>query len=272
MSSGKRYVICLSGGGTGNCIFTLRVCQTPMYTLPVVPSPRMMPQIFATQKACEFSRAHFQLEIPVNMSPLAFMSIPLSAWIGLGVSFAACGLIVLTKSWHGPFTYDTEVGPQKFHEKATPRIGGTALFLDFWAGTLVAPSSTRPLLIDLGLCGALAFFAGSAEDLWKKTRPVLRLGATAGAALSFCLLTGYRVTRLEIPIIDELLVFPFISIAFTVFAIAGLMNAVNIIDGFHGLASGSVVLMTAAFGAVAAAVGDTQLLLIAVSWPCCWVF
>ena len=82
--------------------------------------------------------------------------------------------------------------------------------------------------------------------------------------MSFCLLTGYRVTRLEIPIADELLMLPFISVGFTVFAIVGLLNAVNIIDGFHGLGSGSVILMTGAFGVVAAVVGDAQLLLIAV--------
>ena len=193
-----------------------------------------------------------------------FAFIPLSAWVGFGVSLAVCGLIVLTKGWHGSFTFDTEVGPQKFHDKATPRIGGTAIFLGFWAAAFFAPPPTRQLLIPLGLCGAIAFFAGSGEDIWKKTRPALRLTAATGAALSFCLLTGYRVTRLELPVADELLVFPFISAAFTVFAIAGLMNAVNIIDGFHGLAAGSVVLMTGAFGVVAAVVGDTQLLLVAV--------
>ncbi len=171
---------------------------------------------------------------------------------------------MLTKGLHGSFTFDTEVGPQKFHEKATPRIGGAALLLGFWAAALFTPPPTRQLLSLLGLCGAIAFLVGFGEDLWKKTWPVVRLGATAGAALSFCLLTGYRVTRLELPIADELLVFPFISIAFTVFAIAGLMNAVNIIDGFHGLASGSVILMTGAFGVVAAVVGDTQLFLVAV--------
>ena len=217
---------------------------------------------FLLCKKCVNPGVEVQLETSVTMS--FFANIPLSAWIGFGVSFAACGLIVLTKGWHGPLTFDTEVGPQKFHEKATPRIGGTALFLGFWAGALVTPPSTRPLLVLLGLCGSIAFLVGSAEDLWKRTRPALRLAAAAGAALSFCLLTGYRVTRLEIPIADELLMLPFISVGFTVFAIVGLLNAVNIIDGFHGLGSGSVILMTGAFGVVAAVVGDAQLLLIAV--------
>ena len=194
---------------------------------------------------------------------LPFFFVPLPAWVGFGASLVVSVLIVLTRGWHGSFTYDTNVGPQKFHDKATPRIGGTALFLGFWAAVFVAPPPARQLLVPLGLCGAVAFLAGAGEDLWKKTRPAVRLAATAGAALSFCLLTGSRVTRLDLPLADDLLGFPFVSVAFTVFAIAGLMNAVNIIDGFHGLASGAVVLMTGAFGVVAAAVGDHQLLLVA---------
>ena len=203
----------------------------------------------------------FNWETPLIMLPFFF--VPLPAWVGFGASLVVSGLVVLTRGWHGSFTYDTNVGPQKFHDKATPRIGGTALFLGFWAAVLVAPPPARQLLVPLGLCGAVAFLAGAGEDLWKKTRPAVRLAATAGAALSFCLLTGSRVTRLDLPLADDLLGFPFVSVAFTVFAIAGLMNAVNIIDGFHGLASGAVVLMTGAFGVVAAAVGDHQLLLVA---------
>ena len=193
----------------------------------------------------------------------SFLYIPLSAWIGFGVSIAVCGLIVLTQDWHGPFTFDTYAGPQKFHEKATPRIGGTALFLGLCVAALFTPPPTRELLVMLGLCGVIAFFAGLSEDLWKKTHPALRLAVAAGAALFFCLLSGYRVTRLDIPVAGEFMLMPFISAAFTVFAITGLMNAVNIIDGFHGLASGSVILMTGAFGIVVAVVGDYELLVLA---------
>jgi UDP-N-acetylmuramyl pentapeptide phosphotransferase/UDP-N-acetylglucosamine-1-phosphate transferase len=173
-------------------------------------------------------------------------------------------MILLTKGWHGTFTFDTDVGPQKFHEKDTPRIGGTALFVGFWLAAIVASPTTRELMIHLGLCGAIAFLVGSSEDVWKKTHPGLRLAATAGAALSFCLVTNFSITRLALPIADQFLENPLVSVTFTVFAIAGLMNAINIIDGFHGLASGSVVLMTGAFGVVAASVGDEQLLLVTV--------
>ena len=202
------------------------------------------------------------LEAWVKMS--FFVLIPFSAWIGFLACVLACGVILLTKGWHGAFTFDTDAGPQKFHEKDTPRVGGTALFVGFWLATIAASPITRELLIQLGLCGSIAFLVGSSEDLLKKTHPGLRLAATAAAALSFCLVTKYSITRLALPVADQFLLNPFVSVAFTAFAIAGLMNAINIIDGFHGLASGSVVLMTGAFGVVAASVGDGQLLLVTV--------
>ena len=189
---------------------------------------------------------------------------PFSAWIGFIACVAACGMILLTKGWHGAFTFDTDVGPQKFHDKDTPRIGGTALFLGFWLAAVAASPVTQELMIQLGLCGSVAFLVGSSEDLSKKTHPGFRLAATAVAALSFCLVTEDSVTRLALPIADQFLVNPYVSVAFTVFAIAGLMNAINIIDGFHGLASGAVLLMTGAFGVVAASVGDDQLFTVAV--------
>jgi len=47
---------------------------------------------------------------------------------------------------------------------------------------------------------------------------------------------------------------------FTAFAVAGIANSVNIIDGFNGLASGVVVLMLLTLGSIAYSVGDTAVL------------
>ena len=233
------------------------------HSLPIAASALMMRRSPITRKwNFDDSKSESPLEPWIKMSPFALM--PFSAWIGFAACFAACGMILLTKGWHGSFTFDTDVGPQKFHEKETPRIGGTALFVAFWLAAVAAPSGTRELMIPLGLCGAIAFLVGSSEDLSKKTHPYIRLTATAVAALSFCLVTKSSITRLALPVADQFLANPLLSVTFTVFAIAGLMNAINIIDGFHGLASGSVVLMTGAFGIVAAAVGDDQLLLFTV--------
>ncbi len=52
---------------------------------------------------------------------------------------------------------------------------------------------------------------------------------------------------------------PFLAIAFTIFAMAGLAHAVNIIDGFHGLATGSTIVMLAAFAVVSLGAGDRDM-------------
>jgi UDP-N-acetylmuramyl pentapeptide phosphotransferase/UDP-N-acetylglucosamine-1-phosphate transferase len=53
-------------------------------------------------------------------------------------------------------------------------------------------------------------------------------------------------------------------VLFTAFAVGGVTNAFNIIDGFHGLASGTAALCLLAVACIAAHVGDTALLLAAV--------
>ncbi|MBK7655484.1 MAG: glycosyltransferase family 4 protein, partial [Betaproteobacteria bacterium] len=48
--------------------------------------------------------------------------------------------------------------------------------------------------------------------------------------------------------------------AFTAFAIAGLSNPINIIDGFNGLASGAVLISLASLGLIAFQVNDLDLM------------
>jgi UDP-N-acetylmuramyl pentapeptide phosphotransferase/UDP-N-acetylglucosamine-1-phosphate transferase len=58
---------------------------------------------------------------------------------------------------------------------------------------------------------------------------------------------------------DWLLSFPLIAILFTGFAVGGVANAVNIIDGFNGLAVGAVAIMLSAIGLISLNVGDIDL-------------
>jgi UDP-N-acetylmuramyl pentapeptide phosphotransferase/UDP-N-acetylglucosamine-1-phosphate transferase len=64
---------------------------------------------------------------------------------------------------------------------------------------------------------------------------------------------------LDVPPLDALLVFAPVSVAFTLFAVAGIANAMNIIDGLHGLASGVGALALGALGVLAWTVGDHAL-------------
>jgi UDP-N-acetylmuramyl pentapeptide phosphotransferase/UDP-N-acetylglucosamine-1-phosphate transferase len=72
------------------------------------------------------------------------------------------------------------------------------------------------------------------------------------------------IDRVPIPGMD-LLASTFAGAVFiTVFAVAGVANSVNIIDGFNGLASMCAAIMLASFGYVAFQVGDNLVLTMAV--------
>ncbi len=90
---------------------------------------------------------------------------------------------------------DTDLsGPQKFHARPVPRIGGVAILLGIVAGIGLSESAADPrrsLLWLLLACAMPAFVAGLAEDLTKKVSPRRRLFFTAvSASLGIWLLDG----------------------------------------------------------------------------------
>jgi UDP-N-acetylmuramyl pentapeptide phosphotransferase/UDP-N-acetylglucosamine-1-phosphate transferase len=52
-----------------------------------------------------------------------------------------------------------------------------------------------------------------------------------------------------------------VAVMFTAFAVAGVANAINIIDGFHGLASGTAIIALLALAAISGRADDPQLAL-----------
>lgn len=179
------------------------------------------------------------------------MSITEFAWpalTGFTVALAASVLITATKRWHWSFSLDAHPGVQKVHDTPAPRIGGLAVYAGILAAATVCAPPMRGILLVLGISSLIGFAAGLAEDLSKKIPPALRLLATMLSGLVFCILTGYAVTRLDFSLVDGFMSLPLLSIAFTVCVMAGLANAVNIIDGFHGLATGTAIIMLCGLG------------------------
>lgn len=163
-------------------------------------------------------------------------------------SFAACAVIVLTQRWHGGFSLDHDLGgAQKFHTVPVPRIGGVGLLMGLAVAALAWMSVSDVVEHESALwllaCGAPAFLAGLWEDMTKKVSVRTRLMATFGSAALAVWLLDAQLLRLDIPLVDDLMLIAPIAVAFTCFAVAGVANAVNIIDGFNGLAAGSAVLM-----------------------------
>jgi len=156
--------------------------------------------------------------------------------------------------------HDTDLsGPQKFHEHPVPRIGGLGIVGGIAAGALLLAWQQPELGRMAGLlllCALPAFLAGLAEDLTKNVSPGRRLLFTAISAALGVWLLGAVITYTAIPGVDWLVAFPLGAALVTIVAVTGVANAVNIIDGFNGLASMCVVLMLAALAVVAYDIGD----------------
>jgi UDP-N-acetylmuramyl pentapeptide phosphotransferase/UDP-N-acetylglucosamine-1-phosphate transferase len=180
-------------------------------------------------------------------------------------SFLMAGLLVLTAEQHGRFTMDAPGAIQKFHVDPTPRIGGVGIYLALvGASLLVLPSDAKQILETILLAGIPALLVGLLEDLTKKVTVSARLLATMASGLAACWLSGVVLNDVDVQLVDQLLRFTPLAALFTAFAVGGVANAINIIDGFHGLASGTATICLMALAGIAALAGDPALALTAV--------
>jgi UDP-GlcNAc:undecaprenyl-phosphate GlcNAc-1-phosphate transferase len=160
---------------------------------------------------------------------------------------------------------DHTTGVQKIHTQPTPRIGGVSIYGAVLLTTLLAwflnwtnPSS---LVLWMSLCGLPLFIAGLTEDITKNVGVKIRLTFAFVAGFLAFYFVGAQITRLDIPLIDSLLGLSIVSPLFSAFAIAGLANAYNIIDGLNGLASMVAIITLGVLAIVSIAVGDGAVLL-----------
>lgn len=181
------------------------------------------------------------------------------AFVGFSITFLASLLIAKTNLYQSERVLDNVEGIQKFHSAPTPRIGGIALAFGFFVILLFLDGEDKYLFGWIGLSSLPVLAFGLAEDIYKNAGVGVRLAASLLAGVIFSLTTGYTVERVYLWWFDILLSIPVLSIAFTAFAIGSATNAINIIDGFHGLASGSLLFMFAAVGVVTFSAGDYAL-------------
>lgn len=179
------------------------------------------------------------------------------------VSLVANLLVIRLSGLHGHWSGDHDMeGVQKFHTHAVPRIGGLGLMLGLLAVgcALVYRYSDVGVPFLLMLVASLpAFLGGLVEDFTKRVGVWARLSLTMVAALlGFWLLNGV-LTRLDIPLVDDLLRFGPLALLVTAIAVSGVANAINIIDGFNGLAAVVSMMILGALAYVAFVLGDSLL-------------
>ena len=177
------------------------------------------------------------------------------------ITSALIGMLILRyQHLHGRFSGDHDLlGVQKFHVHIAPRIGGIAMIVGIffglssrlWVDQVVWQSAMLVLLSALP-----AFGAGLIEDLTKSVSVRLRLLATfLSAALAGYFLNAW-IINVQIMGLDFLLSITWVAMLFTCFAVVGLSNAFNLIDGYNGLVSGVGIIILLAISYVGFAVHD----------------
>ena len=162
-------------------------------------------------------------------------------------------ILYFSRRYHLFIDSPSDDKPQGFHDDDTPRSGGVgiAIALLFFLPT--------PLGWKLFLSLLFAFLSGIFEDFHHSIRATTRLFLQFIAASFAVFLIHSVVTYFGFHITVPY----FVGAAISIVAIIGMMNAINFIDGFNGLASGIVLLMLLAFGIVAYGVGNSDIVYIA---------
>ncbi len=147
------------------------------------------------------------------------------------------------------------IGVQKFHSQPVARIGGIPVLISFFFGLLLYIERDTALL--LLFVSIPVFFGGLIEDISSRVPPSLRMVATLVSIAAAFMFLDIRITFLGFTFIDSVLSsYIIVSLIFTLLVVGGLVNAINIIDGYNGLMAGYSMLVLLAIAYVANVLGD----------------
>jgi len=180
-------------------------------------------------------------------------------------SFMAClALIQAHKIFQRTrFRRDDLSRVQSTHLRCTPRTGGVAVLLTIIGSFFYILPLDKAALAALTLLPV--FLAGLAEDTGFNVSPRRRLIAAALSAALAIIILGIWIPPVDITGLDMLLTIPLLAIALTIFWATGICHAINLIDGIHGLAATTALLIATALALIAAGNGASTLAILSIA-------
>jgi UDP-N-acetylmuramyl pentapeptide phosphotransferase/UDP-N-acetylglucosamine-1-phosphate transferase len=186
------------------------------------------------------------------------------------ISFVISAVLTLLVIRHAHFHgtgLDVDLnGVQKVHSHAVPRIGGLCIFATVIVSSCISIWRSNELGSDIAMllvCASVAFLGGLVEDFTRQVSPTRRLLLTLIAALMGYFLLDARIQHIDWGYGEWWMQTIWLSLPLTILAVAGIAHAVNIIDGFNGLASVVVICMLLSLSYVALQVNDVFVLVVA---------
>ncbi len=154
---------------------------------------------------------------------------------------------------------------RRMHKKATPRLGGIAVFFGFLVSLLCFCEITKDLIAVL--VGAIIIVILGIIDDSRGLSAKVKFCVQIVAALVVVFGGGIRIEVFTNPnLFSDLTVLQlshWVSVPFTVLWIVAITNAVNLIDGLDGLAAGISSIAAVSLVFVATLVGEEKIALIA---------
>lgn len=170
--------------------------------------------------------------------------------IALFVTFSATPLVRLFALRAGVIDAPND---RKVHARATPTLGGIAIFFGLLVAGAVAalmPEFRNTFtqsseLLGIGAGAVLIFALGVVDDLRPLPAPVKLAGQVFASGVVF--LSGVKMEFFLLPDGGALSLSEDVSVLVTVFWLVAMINAVNLIDGLDGLAAGICAIAAASF-------------------------
>ncbi len=188
-----------------------------------------------------------------------------SAFISFAFSAIVSYIILATKRYHINITGDDVLsGRQRFHISVVPRVGGIGIICGIICSSyirLVTNPHDASIALDLVLVSLPVLVGGLVEDTTKRVGVLTRLTLCTVSAMAAAYFMDAWITSLDIPFLDSIFKGnSSLSLLFSIFAIVGLTNSFNIIDGYNGLTGVVSIFILSAIGYVAFKVGDIEVM------------
>ncbi|WP_057769485.1 glycosyltransferase family 4 protein [Lactobacillus selangorensis] len=140
---------------------------------------------------------------------------------------------------------------RRVNKKPMPTMGGLAIFMAYTFATFVLLRNQFPTHVLFGtFLGEIAIILTGMIDDVKELKPRQKMLGIFIAALLICLIAGIRMDEVTLPIFGTFQL-GWWSYPITIFWILAITNAVNLIDGLDGLATGVSIIALFTMGVIA---------------------
>lgn len=184
------------------------------------------------------------------------MLIQLNVFLSLAISFTIVYFVIpkIVKISNSKNLFDVP-NHRSAAKKATPRLGGVAIFAAFFISLIVSSENININELKYLLAGIIAMFIIGMKDDFIGLAARKKFAIQLITALYLVIFGKYQITNLH-GLFGIYEIHSVSSVVLSTLIFVGIINSINLIDGIDGLASGISLLITTIYGSYFLISGD----------------